>query len=664
MTILGSSDRLPAIIRLFDVERVIVAFSNETHEETLNIIRSLKDLDVQVDIVPRLFEIVGPGVGIHTVEGLPLVGLRPLRLSRSSRVLKRTLDLVASSVGLLLLAPVFLVIGLLIKKDSPGPVFFRQERMGVGDKTFRIFKFRTMVADADERKAEYAHLNRHAQNGGDPRMFKVPGDPRVTQVRALSAPLLARRASAAPERLQGRDESRRPSAPDPRRAQPRRRVGEEAARPQAGNDGTLAGSGPQRDPVRRDDSARLSLRDQLVAQHRSCAHLPDVAGGISPTGVGGSGRMKGIKVVHAVGARPNFVKMAPVVQALATRPAFDQRIVHTGQHYDPVLSDEILADLDFPAPTDFLGVGSGSHGEQTARALESFERILVSDRPDLVVVAGDVNSTLACALAAAKLGIAIGHVESGLRSGDWSMPEEINRVLTDRLSDFLFTHSPEAIDNLVREGIDPERIHHVGNSMIDSLRRLEPAARRLARWEELGLLEHDYVLVTLHRPANVDETRRLAAVAGALAELAGRAPVVFPIHPRTRKRLAEEDLLGLLEEAGVHCLEPTGYVAFLSLELGAGAIVTDSGGVQEEAAAFGVRCYTLRSTTERPITVSHGTNVVLGEDVAALAGVEPTRRPPVPCVIPLWDGHAGERIADVLAEHFALEARPADVVLA
>jgi UDP-N-acetylglucosamine 2-epimerase (non-hydrolysing) len=374
--------------------------------------------------------------------------------------------------------------------------------------------------------------------------------------------------------------------------------------------------------------------------------------------------MKAIKVVHAVGARPNFVKMAPVIQGLATRPAFEQRIVHTGQHYDPVLSDEILVDLDFPTPTDFLGVGSGSHGEQTARALESFERILLSDRPDLVVVAGDVNSTLACALAAAKLGIAIAHVESGLRSGDWSMPEEINRVLTDRLANFLFTHSPEAIDNLVREGIDPERIHHVGNSMIDSLRRLEPAARRLARWEELGLLEHDYVLVTLHRPANVDEPRRLAAVAGALVELAGRAPVVFPIHPRTRKRLVEEDLLGVLEEAGVHCLQPTGYIAFLSLELGAGAIVTDSGGVQEEAAAFGVRCYTLRSTTERPITVSHGTNVVLGEDMAALVGVEPAGRPPVPSVIPLWDGHAGERIADVLAEHFAREARPVDVVLA
>jgi UDP-N-acetylglucosamine 2-epimerase (non-hydrolysing) len=374
--------------------------------------------------------------------------------------------------------------------------------------------------------------------------------------------------------------------------------------------------------------------------------------------------MKGIKVVHAVGARPNFVKMAPVVQALAARGGFEQRIVHTGQHYDPVLSDEILADLDFPPPTDFLGVGSGSHGEQTARTLESFERILLSDRPDLVVVSGDVNSTLACALGAAKLGIAVAHVESGLRSGDWSMPEEINRVLTDRLSDFLFTHSPEAIDNLVREGIDPERIHHVGNTMIDSLRRLEPAARRLARWEELGLREHEYVLVTLHRPANVDETPRLATVAGALAEIAGRAPVVFPIHPRTRKRLEEDGLFGLLEEAGVHCLEPTGYVAFLSLELGAGAIVTDSGGVQEEAAAFGVRCYTLRSTTERPITVSHGTNVVLGEDVMALAGVEPTGRPPVSCAIPLWDGHAGERIANVLTEHFALDARSADVVLA
>jgi UDP-N-acetylglucosamine 2-epimerase (non-hydrolysing) len=374
--------------------------------------------------------------------------------------------------------------------------------------------------------------------------------------------------------------------------------------------------------------------------------------------------MKGIKVVHAVGARPNFVKMAPVMQALAGRPRFEQRIVHTGQHYDAVLSDEILADLDFPAPTDFLGVGSGSHGEQTAGVLESFERILLADRPDLIVVSGDVNSTLACALAAAKLGVPIAHVESGLRSRDWSMPEEINRVLTDRLSDFLFTHSPEAIDNLVREGIDPGRMHAVGNTMIDSLRRLEPAARRRTRWEDLGLAEHEYVLVTLHRPANVDEARRLAAVAGALAELAGRAPVVFPIHPRTLRRLEEEGLLRVLESAGVHCLEPTGYVEFLSLELGAGAIVTDSGGVQEEAAAFGVRCYTLRSTTERPITVTHGTNVVLGEDVGALTTVEPTRRPPVPCVIPLWDGRAGERIADVLAENFAFEAREPGVVRA
>jgi UDP-N-acetylglucosamine 2-epimerase (non-hydrolysing) len=242
------------------------------------------------------------------------------------------------------------------------------------------------------------------------------------------------------------------------------------------------------------------------------------------------------------------------------------------------------------------------------------------------------------------------------------MPEEINRVLTDQISDVLFTHSPEAVDNLVGEGIDRRRVHAVGNTMIDSLRRLEPAARSLARWVALSLRPHEYVLVTLHRPANVDEPARLAHIASALVELAGRAPVVFPIHPRTRKRLEEERLNGVLEDAGVLCLEPTGYTAFLSLELGAGAIVTDSGGVQEEAAAFGVRCYTLRSTTERPITVSHGTNVVLGEDPERLAEVEPARRPPVPCVIPLWDGRAGERIADVLARELAVNPIEAGAV--
>jgi UDP-N-acetylglucosamine 2-epimerase (non-hydrolysing) len=361
------------------------------------------------------------------------------------------------------------------------------------------------------------------------------------------------------------------------------------------------------------------------------------------------------KVVHAVGARPNFVKMAPVIRALEAVGGFSQRIVHTGQHYDASLSDDVLADLDFPAPADFLGVGSGTHGEQTAKALAGFEQILLADPPDLVVVAGDVNSTLACALAAAKLGVRIAHVEAGLRSGDWTMPEEINRVLTDRLSDFLFTHSPEALDNLVGEGVEAERVHYVGNTMIDSLRRIEPRAREAAAWAELGLGAHEYVLVTLHRPSNVDDERQLAGITAALVELGARAPVVFPIHPRTRKRLEENGGLAHLEEAGIRCLGPVGYLQFLSLELGAGAVVTDSGGVQEEAAAFGVPCFTLRTTTERPITLSHGTNIILGDDPARLRQVEVAGREPVPCAVPLWDGRAGERIAAVLAEHLAAE---------
>jgi UDP-N-acetylglucosamine 2-epimerase (non-hydrolysing) len=356
-------------------------------------------------------------------------------------------------------------------------------------------------------------------------------------------------------------------------------------------------------------------------------------------------------IVHVVGARPNFVKMGPLIAALERRGA-RQLLVHTGQHYDRRMSDEILRDLGFPAPDYALGVGSGTHGQQTAKVLMAFEEILLAQRPALVVVAGDVNSTLACALAAAKLRIPIAHLEAGLRSGDWEMPEEINRVLVDRLSDLLLTHSPEARDHLAAEGVDTGRIRYVGNTMIDSLRRFEAQARARAVWREHGVQERGYVLVTLHRPSNVDDPDSLAAIVDGLCGIGAQAPAIFPVHPRTRARLAETDALARLEAAGVRCTEPVGYLEFLSLQAGAGAIVTDSGGVQEEASALGVDCYTLRANTERPVTISHGTNVLLGDDPRSLSRVRLSGRPPTPCAIPLWDGRAGDRAADALLDAF------------
>jgi UDP-N-acetylglucosamine 2-epimerase (non-hydrolysing) len=359
-------------------------------------------------------------------------------------------------------------------------------------------------------------------------------------------------------------------------------------------------------------------------------------------------------ILHVVGARPNFVKMAPVVAALEQRQLFRQVIVHTGQHYDSRMSDDVLADLDFPDVDVFLGVGSGTHGVQTAKVLSEFERVLMEIEPELVVVAGDVNSTLACALAASKLGIAVAHVEAGLRSFDWSMPEEVNRVLTDRLSDTLFTHSPEAADNLEIEGIGQGRVHFVGNTMIDSLRRCEKRAVALRAWETVGVEERAYVLVTLHRPSNVDDAVRLGQIVDGLVGLSAHAPVVFPIHPRTRARLAADGGLARLETAGVACIEPVAYLEFLSLQAGAGAIVTDSGGVQEESSALGVSCFTFRPNTERPVTLTHGTNVLLGDDPAEIAEVRPSSHPPTPCAIPLWDGRAAERVADVLVANYAI----------
>ncbi len=357
-------------------------------------------------------------------------------------------------------------------------------------------------------------------------------------------------------------------------------------------------------------------------------------------------------VVHVVGARPNFVKMAPLIDALRRRGVNEQFVVHTGQHYDRKMSDEILEDLGFPTPDYSLGVGSGTHGEQTAKVLMAFEKLLLERRPAVVVVAGDVNSTLACALAASKLGIPVAHLEAGLRSGDWEMPEEINRVLTDRLSDILLTHSPEATTNLQSEGVDTSRVRYVGNTMIDSLRRYEGRARERAAWRPHGVEHGEYVLVTLHRPSNVDDPQRLSEIVSSLAAVGNSAPVIFPVHPRTRARLADGDLLGRLETSGVRCIDPVGYLDFISLQTGAGAIVTDSGGVQEEASALGVDCYTLRANTERPVTITHGTNELIGDKPAALRDVRLSGRPPTPCAIPLWDGHAADRAADALIAEF------------
>ena len=348
-------------------------------------------------------------------------------------------------------------------------------------------------------------------------------------------------------------------------------------------------------------------------------------------------------VVHVVGARPNYMKIAPLYAALERR-GVDQRLVHTGQHYDASVSDVFFAELPLPEPHVKLEVRSGTHGAQTARALDGLERVFIELEPDIVVVPGDVNSTLAAALAAVKLHIPVCHLEAGLRSFDWAMPEEHNRRLTDHVSTLLLTHSAEAHENLAAEGIPAERIAFVGNTMIDTLFQNVDKARALEIWKEYGVEKGDYVLVTLHRPALVDDAELLTRTVAALGIVAEAVPVVFPVHPRTRRQIEE---LGLEVSGRIKLIEPQPYGRFLSLESAAMAVVTDSGGVQEETTALGIRCFTLRNNTERPVTVSHGTNIVLGLDPDRLAAIPdylelPLReeRPP------LWDGHAGERAAD------------------
>jgi UDP-N-acetylglucosamine 2-epimerase (non-hydrolysing) len=354
-------------------------------------------------------------------------------------------------------------------------------------------------------------------------------------------------------------------------------------------------------------------------------------------------------VCFVVGARPNFMKAAPVIDALRRRDT-DVLLVHTGQHYDPEMSDVFLGELGLPRPDVFLGVGSGTHAEQTGRALVGVEQVLVAESPSLVVVPGDVNSTLAGALAAAKVQIPVAHLEAGLRSFDPAMPEEHNRRLTDHLSSLLLAHSPGALDNLEREGIDLATVHLVGNTMIDSLLAHLDAARSAAPWQTHGLDEDGYALVTLHRPALVDDARLLRETMAQLASLARTTPVLFPAHPRTIERL---DSIRV-DTRGITITRPLGYLEFLALESAAHFVLTDSGGVQEETSALGVRCFTLRDTTERPITIELGTNTLLGLEPERIAEIprlleEPRHTEP----IPLWDGHAGDRAAQVIVEFLA-----------
>jgi UDP-N-acetylglucosamine 2-epimerase (non-hydrolysing) len=355
-----------------------------------------------------------------------------------------------------------------------------------------------------------------------------------------------------------------------------------------------------------------------------------------------------MRIVYVVGTRPNFVKTAPVIGALRTRlPEGRHTIVHTGQHYDRLMSEVFLEELGVPKPDHMLEVGSGSHAWQTARVMERLEPVLEEERPDLVMVPGDVNSTLAAALTAAKMQIPLAHIESGLRSFDRTMPEELNRIVADQLSDHLFIHSPEANDNLHAEGIPAERIHLVGNTMIDTLVALEPRFRAAGTARRLGAEPGSYVLVTLHRPALVDGPLLVETVER-LADLARELPVVFPVHPRTRKMMETIDA----EHPGLHLCEPLGYLDFLSLLADAGAVLTDSGGIQEETTYLGIPCFTLRANTERPITITAGTNTLLGLNPAAITQIpealsqRPAERPEPP---PLWDGHAAERIADIVA---------------
>jgi UDP-N-acetylglucosamine 2-epimerase (non-hydrolysing) len=361
------------------------------------------------------------------------------------------------------------------------------------------------------------------------------------------------------------------------------------------------------------------------------------------------------KILSVVGARPNFMKIAPIHRAFQRfSECINHNIIHTGQHYSAEMSDAFFKDLQMPDPAEFLEVGSGTHAEQTAKIMVRFEKVCFDQKPDLVLVAGDVNSTIGCTLVAAKCGIPVGHVEAGLRSFDRSMPEEINRIATDSICDYCFVTEQSGMDNLKREGFTMERVFFVGNTMIDSLHFALPAARRSDIGRQLGLAPRSYALVTLHRPSNVDDPEQLRMLLDLLAEFSSHRKMVIPLHPRTRKNI---DAFGLQHRVdgnkNMKIMEPLGYIQFLALMMNSDFVLTDSGGIQEETTALGIPCITMRTTTERPITCELGTNILVRPEVTALRGAisdileKPRKTGTLP---PLWDGKAAERIVALIAE--------------
>jgi UDP-N-acetylglucosamine 2-epimerase (non-hydrolysing) len=363
------------------------------------------------------------------------------------------------------------------------------------------------------------------------------------------------------------------------------------------------------------------------------------------------------KIILVAGARPNFMKVAPLLQELSKYPeVFRTQLIHTGQHYDTEMSDVFFQDLELPQPDRFLGVGSGSHAKQTAKVMVAFEQVCIEERPNLVLVVGDVNSTMACAITAKKLYIPVAHVEAGLRSRDWTMPEEINRVMTDTISDLLFTPSRDADKNLLEEGIPPERIHFVGNVMIDCLLAQLPKTENRDTLQRFGVKAGNYATLTLHRPSNVDVAEVFNGIFNVIFELSQKLPIIWPVHPRSRKMLEQLGLVSPVESShGLKLADPIGYLDMLTLNRRARMIITDSGGLQEEATVLGVPCVTLRHNTERPVTIEAGANQVVGNHPSsirtAVYSILNGNRPKIH-IPKFWDGKAAVRIVDVLIRFY------------